>query len=354
MRRLCLALNVLAIILATCIVCADTEVIYPPFLRGWIVASQQGTGSWPPIGAFVVGPGLTPAGSGSFHMQTPYSHSDPLPKVYIGTNRYAGVALRDITSFKFWTYVHHREYDAGQPPMVEIFTDSGTTSQMRRFVFYPWGKDGNQNVQFDTWQEWDLMASDGHWELIGTSSTNYMGNWDWVKSRYGDANHPMKLIKPPLGDYITGVLTGAGINIKIGSGQAVDSRYGAWWQQSCQIDAYVDKLTIGVNGQETTYDFEYTGPPPPVFGISNRVIYDPIMQIAKDWWQFKIWGTVLEEGFGPESFLLDDGFGAPIRVYAYMHPAQPGNFVSATGAVDLSTTPPTLRTTAVNIKILAP
>lgn len=285
-------------------------------------------------------------------MQTPYSHSDPLPKVYIGTNKYKGVALKDITSFKFWTYVHSRGYDTGQPPMVEIFTDSGTTTQQRRFVFYPWGRNADQNVAFDTWQEWDLMAPNGHWELIGTSSTNYMGNWDWVKSRYGNAGNPMRFVQPPVGDYISGVLTGAGINIKIGSGQAVDSRYGAWWQQSCQIDAYVDKVVIGVNGQETIYDFELSGPLPPAYGIINRAAYDPIMQIAKDYWQFKVWGTVQQEGFGPESFLLDDGSGTPIRVYAYMHSVYPGNYICATGALDVSTSPPTLRSKAADIRVL--
>jgi len=321
---------------------AETVVVSPNAMNGWSIAIQQGTGSTAPIGEFIQGLAGPPAGGGSFHMKTPYSHSDPLPKVYIGTNDFNGVSLSDITSFRVWTYLTSRGYETGQPPMVEIFTDSGLTTQQRRFVFYPWGQSAQQNAYFNTWQEWDLMSADGHWELIGTSSTNYTGNWDWVKSRYGDASHPMRFVQPPVGDYIPGVLTGAGINMKIGSGQAIDSRYGAWWWQSCQIDGCIDKFTIGVRGADTVFDFELDGPPPPVYGISNRAAYDVVTAQGSSRYRFMTWGTVQEDGFDEAEFLLDDGSDAPVRIFAPGHSAYVGGFVTAAGTLDTAAIPPTL------------
>lgn len=253
-----------------------------------------------------------------------------------------GLSLKEITSFKIWTFVYSRLYDRGQPPMVELITDSGTTSQQRRFVFYPWGRDGNQNVQFNTWQEWDLMSPDGYWELLNTSSTNYYGNWDWVKTRYGNESFPMRIAVPPVGDYPTGNLTGTGLSVKIGAGKAIDSRYGAWWWESCGINAYFDKLVIGVRGVETVFDFERFGPPPPVCGIINRATYDLAAAQGSQRYRFMVWGIAKENGFDSNQFFIDDGSGFPVRIYSPGHFAIPNYFFTAIGLLDPLTTPPTL------------
>jgi hypothetical protein len=243
---------------------AGAVVVYPGDLQGWVYASRQGTSTLAPTAQFVNGPGAPPAGSGSFQMRTGYSDTDPLSKVYLGTNNHSGVPLANITSFKYYTFTTNRDYPNGQPPMIELITDSGTSAQQRRFWFYPWGANGNQNVQLNVWQEWDLMSASGRWELVGTSSTNYFGNWSWVVGRYPGA----KLATPYVGDYLDPLVnlqlanqTGTSLSVKIGAGKAQDSRYGAWWQTSSSINGFVDLLVIGIDGVEYVYDFEVVPEP---------------------------------------------------------------------------------------------
>lgn len=343
MRSVRFAAITLIAILAICITAqAKTIVVSPNSMNGWKIAIQKGTANTSPICNFVDGPGVAPSGSSSLHMQTFYSDSDPLSKVYIGTNDFMGVSLKEITSFKIWTFVSSRLYNRGQPPMVELITDSGTTTQQRRFVFYPWGRNGDQNVQFNTWQEWDLMSPTGYWELIYTSSPNYFGNWDWLINRYGNETSPMRIVVPPVGDYPTGNLTGTGLSVKIGAGKAVDSRYNAWWGESCGIDAYVDKLVIGVKGVETVFDFERLGPPPPVCGITNRGIYNSAAYQGSQRYRFMVWGIVQEDGFDNNQFFIDDGSGMPVKIYSPGHAAIPNCFFTVVGSLDPTQTPPTL------------
>lgn len=243
---------------------AGAVVVWPGDLQGWVFATRQGTSSTPPTAQFVNGPGTTPAGSGSFQMRTGYSDTDPISKVYLGTNNHSGVPLANITSFKYYTYVTNRDYADGQPPMIELITDSGSSAQQRRFWFLPWGPNGNQNVQLNVWQEWDLMDANGRWELVGTSSSNYFGNWTWVVGRYPGA----KLATPYVGDYVDPLVnlqlanqTGTSLSVKIGAGKAQDSRYGAWWRTSSSINGFVDLLVIGVDGVDYVYDFEVVPEP---------------------------------------------------------------------------------------------
>jgi hypothetical protein len=244
---------------------------------GWVAAIENGGATNPATIDFQPGIGTPPAGVGSLHLQTRYDDSDQLQKVYFGTNNYSGTALADITTLKVWTYLRYRDYPSvGLPPIMELIADSGTTAQQRRWWYVP----NMSAVQFQTWQEWDLMASgtaQGQWMLMNTSSTNYKGDWAYLKARYGSGT--AKIATPLVGDYQTPMApapglqlsnqSGTSISFKIGAGYAVlntagspsdATRYNngdaAWWQTSCGINGYVDKFVIGVSGVETVYDFE--------------------------------------------------------------------------------------------------
>jgi len=240
---------------------------------GWVAANEQGGAASPAVIDFQPGMGTPPAGSGSLHLQTKYDDSDRLQKVYFGTNNYSGISLSSITSLKVWTYLRYRDYSTGLPPIIELITDSGSSAQQRRYWYVP-----NQSaIVLNTWQEWDLMASgttNGTWMLMGTSSTNYKGDWNWVVGRYVGS----KLQTPYVGDFVDPLnaqlqianQSGTSISFKIGAGYAVlsptdASRYNngdtAWWKTSCSINGYVDKFVIGVSGVETVYDFEVVPEP---------------------------------------------------------------------------------------------
>ena len=366
----CLAAGAIAVFAAGA-ASADTIVVTPANMeaQGWKLAIQQGVkGGWDtpaepaqmPVAEFVTGPGLPPAGDGSFKMQVFYSDNNPLSKIYLGTNNFSGVELKRITRFEYWTYLHYRDYDRGRPPMIEIITDSGSPSaQQRRFWFYPGGYtvkpagysgSATWPLNLRQWQKWDLMDPNGWWEMIGTSSSNYYGNWEWLRKRYDSTGETMKLATPYVGDYRDPMnpttlqianQTGTSIAIKIGSGQVIDTRYGPWWYDQSAVWAYVDRLIIGIDGVDYEYDFEST--PLPVVTINNRAARDPIMAQARNNFRFTVFGKVnFNEFFTGDQFTVDDGSGRPILVKATGHSVNPFDYVKATGALNPGTNPPTL------------
>lgn len=251
---------------------------------GWVAAIEQGDAANPAVIDFQPGVGTPPAGSGSLHLQTRYDDSDRLQKVYFGTNNYSGISLSSITSLKVWTYLRYRDYSTGLPPIIELITDSGSTAQQRRYWYVP-----NQSaIVLNTWQEWDLMASgttNGTWMLMGTSSSNYKGDWTWLVGRYAGA----KLQTPYVGDFTDPLnsqlqlanQSGTSISFKIGAGYAVlsptdASRYNngdvSWWKTSCSINGYVDKFVIGVSGVETVYDFEVVPEPGAFIALASGLV----------------------------------------------------------------------------------
>ena len=366
----CLAAGAIAVFAAGA-ASADTIVVTPANMeaQGWKLAMQQGVkGGWDtpaepaqmPVAEFVTGPGLPPAGDGSFKMQVFYSDNNPLSKIYLGTNSFSVVELKRITRFEYWTYIHYRDYDRGRPPMIEIITDSGSPSaQQRRFWFYPGGYtvkpagysgSATWPLNLRQWQRWDLMDPNGWWEMVGTSSSNYYGNWEWLRKRYDSAGETMKLATPYVGDYRDPMnpttlqianQTGTSIAIKIGSGQVIDTRYGPWWYDQSAVWAYVDRLIIGIDGVDYEYDFEST--PLPVVTINNRAARDPIMAQARNNFRFAVFGKVnFNEFFTGDQFTVDDGSGRPILVKATGHSVNPFDYVKATGALNPATNPPTL------------
>lgn len=237
---------------------ASTVTVSPSAMNGWVVAKQSGgdkTASY----EFTSGYGTPPAGNGSFHMWVGSAESDPLPKVYLGTNALNGISLNKITQFKLSICPRWNDYKNAQPVTVELAVSAG--NNLRLFTFYPWGYEPNGYFGRFQWREFNLMVFNGAWELTNSSSSNYRGDWSWLVSRYPGA----KITTPPAKDWPDGTISGTGMNIKIGAGKATDAmrekELKSWWKESCGCNAYVDKLIIGYlndNGQEviTTYNFE--------------------------------------------------------------------------------------------------
>lgn len=374
-RQYVLILAVAALGLHASIATADTKLVRPGNMNGWTIAFQTNNMGITPVGELITDPGVPPMGTGAFHVLTesfttpPGYLYDTLQKAYIGTNLFSGISLSDITAFKYYTYVHARDCAAGatnlpggQPPMVEIMTNSGTSEQQRRFEFKPWGWHGDAHVALDTWQEWDLMAAndgDYHWGMVYyVDSSNCLGDWNWVKTRYGTT---MKLATPQYGDVYEGYgddialanQSGASLNIKVGAGtsayKAWDPRTNPftkigtwnWWRESAGIDAYADKLLIEVNGQQFIYDFE--GGHAPRVGINIKSAKDAIMtSAAAGNYEFAVFGQVQYEPVPtPNEFYLDDGSGTLIKVVS-QNIAYPGEYWKAGGYIDATTTPATL------------
>ncbi len=243
----------------------ETVVVKPSTLEqtGWKVASRAvGTvdaGERPVPGEasseFALGSGATPAGTGSFHMLVGYADANPLPKVYLGTNRFSGIRLDRITQLKLWICPRWWEYPDAQPATVELALSK--KGNLRLATFYPWGFDPSDHGGRLSWREYDLMKPGGAWSITNTDSTGNKGDWNWLVKSCPDVT----ILTPPADDWPRGTLPGTGLNIKLGAGGASRSKGEASWKESCGCNAYVDKLTIGYmdeNGQEvvTTFDFE--------------------------------------------------------------------------------------------------
>lgn len=276
-------LTLVALLALGCAASADVIVNDANYASlGWVAAIENGGAVNPATIDFQPGIGMPPAGVGSLHLQTRYDDSDQLQKVYFGTNNYSGTPLADITSLKVSTYLRYRDYSVGLPPIVELITFSG--AQQRRWWFVP----NASAIQFQTWQEWDLTAAgtaQGQWMLMNSSSTNYKGDWAWLKTRYAS---PV-LATPNVGDYTTPYSvdykysnqSGTSISFKIGAGKAIiggteatmyNNGSGSWWQTSCGINGYVDKFVIGVSGAETVYDFEPVPEPGAFLALATGLV----------------------------------------------------------------------------------
>jgi hypothetical protein len=215
---------------------AATVVVHPFSMDGWIT-QQSGTAT---VG-FVAGPGTPPAGDGSVELRV---GSDGNSAAQVRNGDYAGTLLSDLTTLTYNTYVQ-QDGLGGQAPYILLNVDldgNGTTDDLLFFepvyqnsVFFT---NDQGPLLVGVWQDWNALDG-GWWSVNGTAgATPGTG----VKS---------------LEDYIAAepdaaVASGPALRVVTGFGA------GAW-------DNFVgnaDAVTVGVNGSDTTYDFEPDSGPP--------------------------------------------------------------------------------------------
>ncbi|MCS6768327.1 MAG: hypothetical protein RMJ59_03875 [Candidatus Nitrosocaldus sp.] len=207
---------------------STTIVVGPGAMHGWTFL-QEPVGTGTGTGSMVLGPGTPPAGKGSLNLKVNAASDGML----LGLQGYNGVKLADIEELRYWTY-----RTAGSNPFLAVslqfVIDKDVTDAVNipqgRLVFEPYYTAGA--LPDNTWQEWDAKA--GKWwfthpAIIGTSCTIHTPCfWNDIITAF-----------PNIGIHNT---FGAVI-LKAGSGWAF-------------FDGNADKLTIRVNGESITYDFE--------------------------------------------------------------------------------------------------
>lgn len=222
-----------------------TVVVSPQNLNGWL-AQYDGTAS----GSFVNGPGVPPAGTGSFRMGV---GSDGDSSVLMRTNDFDGMQLAQLTDFTYATYV--QQNNGAQAPYVIISVDtSGDGAADDHLFFEPAYQNGtygtksgavipnqcgaNPNcVTLDAWQTWDVRNG---------------GLWAISDADYGP---PLISFNNYLLDHPTAIVatsTSGSIRVTAGGGA------GAW----DDFRGFMDDVQIGfVTNPTTTYDFEPVGTP---------------------------------------------------------------------------------------------
>ncbi|MEM4404105.1 MAG: hypothetical protein QXD90_07455 [Candidatus Nitrosocaldus sp.] len=204
------------------------RVIGPGAMHGWAFMQEPiGTGSG--TGSMVYGPATPPMGKGSARLTV----SNASDGMLLGVLGYNGVRLADIDGLKYWTY-----RTSGSNPYLAIslqfnidkdVTDADNSFQ-GRLVFEPYYTAGA--LPDNTWQEWN--ATDGKWWF---TKPHLFGN-------QCDINNPCTW------SYIISTFPNIGIHPVLG---AVILKAGSGW---ASFDGNVDALTISVNGDSITYDFE--------------------------------------------------------------------------------------------------
>ena len=209
-----------------------TVVVTPAQMDGWAVdngtCGAATTGSF----TFVNGPATPPAGSGSVRF-TVGANGDSYPTVRQGD--YNGIKLSSLSALDYWTFVSASGSGA-QAPYVNLYVDNnGDGVRDAILAFEPMYQTAQGTVTVNTWQHWD--ANNGLW-WSGTPTPLF------TLSSYVAARPDARIVN----------VGGGGVILAAGCG-------GAAWSN---FVGNADKLTIGVSGSSTTYDFE-TGSTPPAF-----------------------------------------------------------------------------------------
>ncbi len=82
------------------------------------------------------------------------------------------------------------------------------------------------------------------------------------------------------------------------------------------------------------------------YGLSNKAAWDPIIGLAANT-KFTVWGKVIEP-IDANSFFVDDGSGMPIKINYVGHGFTGADYVSATGAIDVSGPSPIMNALVIN------
>jgi hypothetical protein len=162
---------------------------------------------------------------------------------------YAGTGLADVTKLSYSTYVD-QDGAGGQAPYIILQLDldgNGTVDDLIFFepvyqsaAFFP--SNPQPALQLDTWQRWDALNG-GWWSVNGIAGAS---------PGTGVKSIDDYLAEEPAATIVNSGNGAGGVRVVAGFGA------GAW----DNFIGNVDKFTIEVDGQDTTYDFEKLTPPP--------------------------------------------------------------------------------------------
>ena len=198
--------------------------------QGWVFFQEIPIGS----GQFVEGPGTPPAGTGSAELTI-----DSTGREILTNAQFAGTRLDNITTLSYWTNGSSNLL----APSLQFEVDSDLTDANNAFqgrlVFEPYMQQPAGTVMANTWQEWNVL--NGVW--WGTPG----------------AGRPVSDACPQSNPCTTAELLGLFLHVGIRksvsptAGQLLFKVGGPW---AGGYIGSVDKFTIGINGNNTTFDFE--------------------------------------------------------------------------------------------------
>ena len=203
---------------------SSNVIVSPANMQGWFFLKETGTTG---TGQMVPGPGTPPLGAGSAQL-TVQNTSDGMALARAGWN---GIHLDQITKLEYSTYRTSGASSLAISLQFNIDDDvtDGDDSWKGRLVFEPYY---TETVLTGEWQTWDPMTQGKWW---GTRSP---------------IKNTCSIDKPCTWSEVLSAFPNAGIHNIFG---AILFKAGSGW---VEFDGNVDAFTIGIDGVETTYDFE--------------------------------------------------------------------------------------------------
>ncbi|MDQ4120665.1 MAG: carboxypeptidase-like regulatory domain-containing protein [Acidobacteriota bacterium] len=255
-RKLTLGTFIIATaFLTTIAVYAATVIVTPGNLQGWQISlvDDDADGVLTATVNFVNGPGTPPLGTGSVQLSVGSEGADAAQLVHSG---YGGTFVRDFTALSYSTYVQ-QSGSGGQAPYILLDVDYNNDGTRDDILFF---EPAYQNATFcpsnpqpaiavGAWQTWNAL--NGCW----WSLFNFAGTFP------GTGVKPLSAILDVEPDARISTNT-RGVRIVAGFGE------GAWNNFIGNVDAF----TIGVNGNETTYNFEPSQTTASSVSVSGRIM----------------------------------------------------------------------------------
>jgi hypothetical protein len=223
-----------AALVTAAVAVAATVIVHPGNMNGWAVIHD--TCGAPTTGAvgFVNGPGSPPAGVGSVRYSIG-ANGDSYET--LRTRQFNGVRLDALTSLNYWTWVTTFG-TGGQAVYIDLYVDWNNDEVRDDIItFEPVYQGAQGPVVLGAWQDWNALNGGLWW------SSNMGGPPPFFTLAAYIAAHPGAEI---LGGLDTSFILATGCG-------------GAAWTG---FNGFADKLTVGVSGANTTFDFEPSiGPP---------------------------------------------------------------------------------------------
>jgi hypothetical protein len=239
---------------------ATTVVVDPSTMGSWAFDNRDVNGNIGAnstgVGQMVTGPGTPPLGVGSAQLSSGNGTSGGDGGEDLRTTFYDGVPLSQLTSLSYSTYA--TAWNGSQIPYLSIeisTTGVGPANANFRIFFepaYQTPTSGNPSLPnqgspiLNTWQTWDALDG-GWWNNNGDcnpgAGPNGVCSLATLEALYPDATIE------PLANGL------GGLALRVGYASPGDV-----------FNGYVDNVTVGVAGQNTTYDFEPV-PEPATLGL---------------------------------------------------------------------------------------
>ncbi|MEM7051993.1 MAG: hypothetical protein AAF604_20160 [Acidobacteriota bacterium] len=181
------------------------------------------------LGSFGPGPDTPPMGNGSAAFAI-----DGTGRLILGTNRFAGTRLDQLTTLTYWTYRSSGSSSVAISLQLNVDYDltDGDGSWQGRLVFEP--SNTPTAILDNTWQEWDSLA----------------GSW-WSSGAPGNGTCPIS--SPCTTAEVLSAFPDAGIQAGPILGVLLLKAGGPW---APAFFGAADGLTVGVDGTDTVFDFE--------------------------------------------------------------------------------------------------